>query len=358
MKKSDYIRKKESYCIQDVLSRIPLSSMDRLIAPAFEFTENDSKAVLGVASMVDHMTDEGFQITKGLSLNGYVHCGHGLDLSLTSIDEIIKEVHPGTLVLQDIREWDVDPRDFRDGKARFTEVENLKDHPNIFRLTILKDSQQRPEYHQKAAEDMGCHAWIVYYHPHIVQSLATYVRPEHLIRTYHSIDPSIVPSFKMNRNKGCLLSGAISRAYPLRSRILSFSKLLQIQVLRHPGYHRLGCHTPRFLEILSDYKVHICTSSRYGYALRKLIESSVMGCRVITDLPTDEILPEIDENFIRIHPDISIDKLKEVIVSSIDSYDAEKQKEISERALKFYDFVNVTRRLSEDIDLLRKSYNG
>lgn len=344
--------------VQDIIQSIRSPEINQLSAPRYERpVESGVRVALGVASMIDHTTDEGFQITHGLSENGYLHCGHALPHPGTDVRQIIAKHKPSTLVLQDIREWDVGQKTFRDPDARFTNVTDLQKHPEIFKLTILKDAQQNPRYHSQAAKDMAANAWVIYYHPAIVHHLAPYTRPQHLIRTYHSLDPRIVPAFGSTKRKhGCLFSGAVSAAYPLRQRIKVAVDSLPIDVLDHPGYHRNGCVTGEFFKLLSEYKVSICTSSRFGYALRKIIESSAAGCRVITDLPVDEVMPYIDSNLIRIPPDISISGLADVIRKAIKEYDSEWQKDVAANAIRYYDYVAVTGRLAEDIEALRRTY--
>jgi hypothetical protein len=181
------------------------------------------------------------------------------------------------------------------------------------------------------------------------------VRPQHLIRTYHTIDPAIVPSYE-ERSGDCLLSGAISDAYPLRKRIHRELHKLPVRYLQHPGYHRKGCCTPQFLQILRGYRVAICTASRYGYALRKLIEATAAGCVVITDLPEDEVMPEIDANLIRIHPSIPTQALGKLVQESIETYDPSKQALFAARAKDYYDYRKMGLRLTQQIDGLQEVY--
>jgi len=315
-----------------------------------------SGIAFGVASMKHHTTDEGWQIFNGLKHAGYALVGHGLPHNQTDVRSIIATMKPGVVVLQDKREWDVAPRDFRDHDAAFTKVNSLAGQPNIFKLTILKDSHQRPKYHAEAAKDMGCHAWIIYYHPAIVCHNAPYVRPEHLIRTYHSLDLKVVPAYAPKR-MNCLFSGAMSRAYPMRERIRDNLKSLpMVDYHKHPGYHRKGCETPAFLKLLNRYKVSICTSSIYGYALRKIVESTACGCRVITDLPTDEVMPSIDDNIVRIPPGIPIPTLAQLVQDLCNTYDPKIQQEYAHAAKEYYDYRRLAKKLLVDIERLRKDY--
>lgn len=342
--------------VQDTIAKLPPGKGSELCRPDYRPSDRTEKLVLGVSSMKDHMTDEGWQITHGLSLNGYRHCGFGLDEPETNVRRLLQKYSPDTLVIQDIREWDVKRGDFRQVEARFIDVAAMAADPEVFRLTILKDSHQQPYYHRQAAEDMGCHAWIVYYNPRIVKHLAPYVRTEHLVRTTHSIDSELIPAFVENRPKGCLFSGAVSDCYPLRKRMRNARAQLPMDVLNHPGYHRNGSVVPQFLQTLSQYKVAICTSSTFGYSLRKLIEATCCGCRIITDLPVDEVLPVVEENLVRIPTDLPIPYIARAIKEAEAGYDFEKQRDMAERAAAFYDYREVTRRLAEDISELKRRY--
>lgn len=358
------------WTVEDVFTRLHRPQIRSLPAPVYQRSADScARPALGLAvvSMKEHMTDEGWQIFNGLRHAGYELAGYGLvtygghegshtQSSMTDVGKILKWIHPRTLVLQDHREWDISSHNFRDPRARFTNVHLMRKKHDIFRLTILKDAQQQPAYHQQAAVEIGCHAWIVYYHPRIVNFVAPYTRFQHLIRTYHTIDTAFVPPL-LERAGGCLLSGAVSGAYPLRKRLVdNLDKLPYTNLLKHPGYHRNGCATPDYLKILSRYRVAICTASIYGYALRKLIEATACGCRVITDLPVDEILPEIDGNLIRIHPNTPLKEIAEVIDDAIDTWDEAVQHEYSQAAMERYDYRNECERLANQIEALRAAY--
>jgi hypothetical protein len=310
-----------------------------------------------VEDMKRHMTDEGWQLFAGLEHAGYLLAGHNLTIGTTDVEETVECMNPGTIVLQDKREWDLNGRDFREPKARFSNVTALSSRPDIFKLTILKDAHQRPLYHEQSAKEIGCHAWIVYYHPTIVSHVAPYVRIRHLVRTYHSLDALCVPQYNAYRPNGCLLSGAVSNAYPLRQRLARRGQRLRhIDYLPHPGYHRKGSATPAFLQTLSRYKVAICTSSMYGYALRKLIEATACGCKVITDLPTDEVLPLIDGNLYRIPSNSEPGFVDRLAKKLCDDYNPKEQEHYSKLAIDYYDYRSLGIKLTNDIEALRCSY--
>ena len=346
--------------INDVVTTLhPRSYLPELPPPGYTLRVGRPELALAVASMKDHVTDEGWQIMHGLSLAGYKLCGHALPNPSTDVLDLIKHFDPGTVLLQDKREWDTQIGNFRDPASRFTNVEALAVRPDIFKLTILKDSHQRPQYHMESAQEIGCHAWVTYYHPKIVKKLAPYVREQHLVRTYHTIDPREVPPYSSKNRNGCLLSGAMSSAYPLRQLLFkNYALLPTTTALKHPGYGRNGCKTPAFLQTLSRFKVAVCTASIYGYSLRKLMEATSSGCVVITNLPEDDVLPEIDGNLVRVPSNISVTEIAEVIRKAINDYDPEKQSHFAKLALTRYAYPTETKRLASAIWKLRSKYSA
>lgn len=309
------------------------------------------RLVLGVSSMKDHMTDEGWQLTHGLALNGYIHCGHGLPEPITDVARLLDKYNPSVVVVQDKREWG-SKHDFRDPLAKFNNVHLLRDRPDIFKVTVIKDAQQRPYWHRESSEEIGCNAWIHYYHRDIVMNLQPYIRPLHMIRTWHTVNPDHVTFDWSAKRSGTLLSGAISNAYPFRQKLSKAG--LPIVQLRHPGYHRKGCATPGYLKLLTDYKVAICTASRFGYALRKIIEATAAGCIVVTDLPVEDKLPfGIDGNLVRVHPDISMADFRQLIVDLEESWNEETQRQHAENAIWGFDYRRVTSILAQMIEVHR-----
>lgn len=343
--------------IADIIPRLPSPDIAELEAPLYRGSQS-SGIVLSVESMRRHMTDEGWQLQIGLEGAGYPLWGHNLPNNETDVPRIMHAAKPGVVVVQDKREWDAAKPACWDKKAEFKTIHTLATMHDVFRLTILKDAHQQYDYHAHSAIEMGAHGWIVYYAPQIVHRLAPYVRPKHLIRTYHSLDKSLVPRFNAKR-LGCLLSGAASNVYPLRRLLISqIRHLPQVDHLKHPGYHADGCHTESYMRMLSKYKVAICTSSIYGYTLRKIIEATACGCIVVTDLPTDDVMPEIDENLVRVPSTIPVREMSNLLIKLYAGYNVSRQKELSDRAKSFYDYREVGRRLVSDIEKLRTQYNG
>lgn len=316
-------------------------------------------AALMVEDMRHHTSDEGYQLALALERGGYTLFGHNFPGDRTDVSEIIENYKPKTLVLQDKREWvNMTAGRGQDPACRFRNVQVLKDRYDIFKVTVLKDAQNNNKFHSDSAEEIGCHAWITYYHEKSILPVAPFLRKQHLIRTYHTIDAEACPVIDPRlKRQGCLLSGANSRVYPLRRRlIINHMNLPSTDYLPHPGYHRRGTATPDFLQLLQHYKVAICTSSKYGYALRKIIEASACGCIVVTDLPAYDKLPFIEKNLVRVKPTISLHAMKNLLHDLYNQYDYDKQADIAEKTRLFYDYRLMGAVLAKQIEDMRKRY--
>lgn len=331
--------------------------MQELSAPPYTGGDGKNKIALHIESMSRHTADAGHQLFAGLCHNGYTLCGKDLEVDEIDVEKILDLTNPSVVIVNDKREWDGRRAGYRDGSESFRFIEALKDRHDIFKITVLKDAHQRPSYHRTSAEEMGIHAWITYYHPTIIAHVAPYVRKEHLIRTSHSIDSDAFGKFRKDRNN-CLISGAVSNHYPLRQRLIHHFRALEVAYQSHPGYGAQGLKTPKYLAKLGKYKTAICTSSMWGFALRKHIEATCAGCKVITNLPIDDVMEEIDGNLTRVDDNIPIEDLRDLIKEMGKSWDLEEQKEIAERARAHYDYRAVTKRLTQDIEKMRLSYEA
>lgn len=346
----------------EVTGRLPRPEMEPLPAPEYrgEGIDCRRRMALAVESMKEHTTNEGWEIMAGLQSNGYCLAGYNLRPYDCTDVEALLHANPAVVFVQDKREWDVRPGDFREPRARFSNLHLLASRPDVFTGTILKDAHQRPDYHRASANEMGAHFWVVYYDKDIVSHLAPYVRPQHVIRTYHTVDRLAVPAYSAKDRRPAILSGAVSGVYPLRHRLVlgyTCGEMPLVHYHRHPGYHRRGSSTPAFLNLLSGFKVAICTSSVFGYALRKIIEATACGCRVITDLPSDEVLPDIDRNLYRISSHANPSDVNALVEHLARTYDDDEQAALALAARRRYDYREMTRRLCEDIENLRLRYD-
>lgn len=335
----------------------------RLPAPAFEPSpDRTDRLQLALKSFQRHMTSESWQLQLGLWMAGYYPVGRGFSASLTDVRQILRNHWPGTVFVADKREWDPARPGCFCKSAQFTNTELLADRPEIFRLTLIKDAHQDPHYHRQAHQQIGAHAWVTPYHPDVITYLCPWVRPEHLLRTYHPINYREVPTFCTTRVDAAILSGAMGqRIYPLRTRLrdaIQAGKLTQIDWLPHPGYGiAKGCQSSAYLSQLAPYKVAICTSSIFAYALRKLIEATVAGCHVITDLPEGERLPIVEENLTRVPLDSSPRQIQELVRHEAARWDLHRQRDLAKRAVEYYDWRRLYTHLAQQIEDLRSNYN-
>lgn len=331
--------------------------------PAPDFLPNAgrfSRVICGLECFARHMTDEGHQLQQGLAKFGdYELWGPHFDNNERDVSRIIAATDPAVVIMQDKREWDSSNGACLDPSAGFTNSGALQTDPCIFKLTICKDAHSDPEYHRYASFEIGCHAWITYYHPDIVHHVAPWTRKKHLIRTWHSIDiDHIAPFLPAGERMPCVVSGAASDLYPLRQRVIADAEQLGVIHLRHPGYHARRSHTANYLGMLNFYKVAICTASKFGYSLRKITESVAAGCIVITDLPPDDVLPQIDDCLVRVHPDIPSTDLRELIAFHAENYCEERQRHFAARAAAFYDYRRRGRELAGAIEAMRRQYGA
>ena len=346
--------------ITETIAKLPSPDSPVLPAPPYRPIDSpyDNSVVMFNKSMENHTTDESWQLMKSLQHCNYLTAGHELEISNVHTPTILKSTNPSVVVMQDKREWEGLTAERRGvNPETFVDVKVMKDREDIFKLTILKDAQHRADYHRHSAEEIGCHAWITHYHPRIVKHVAPYVRKEHLIRAWHTIEPSLVPAYTANNREGCIISGARGPAYPLRTILIKHTNIIpNLHYLKHPGYRSTKCFTPEYLQNLSRYKVAICTSSKFGYALRKIIEATACGCRVITDLPVDESMPWIDGNLIRVNPEDGLAQVRKILPDLISSYSPRTQEAFATRAKSFYDWRESGVRLVGAIERLRTNY--
>jgi hypothetical protein len=187
-----------SWTVNDVISRLGRPGTALLPAPPYSYVYDHRPIGLAVASMKDHTTNEGWEIFDGLLHTGYLLFGHDIPPgNETDVEKILNVVEPTVVVVQDEREWQGHTAGGGfNSRERFTNISALSPRDDVFRVGVLKDAHQKPEYHRASFESFGAHAVIHYYHPRIICHLAPYLRPNHLIRTYHSLDPASLPPWK------------------------------------------------------------------------------------------------------------------------------------------------------------------
>jgi len=336
----------------------PMTTVGNRARGELEVPTDSERHMLALKNFERHMTNEGWQMQEGLRGAGYELHGKGYD-DLRDVGRL-HALLGSTVVVQDQREWDPNRAGCFDKDADFVNVGSLASRPDIFRVAVHKDVHQDQAYHRASHAAIQPHAWITYYHTDIVLLLCPWLRREHVIRTTHTVDPAKVAWTEASLRRRCLLSGSMSAYYPLRQRCRTLAQqgeLGDVEVLRHPGYNDRGSQTDTYLQILSRYRAAICTASRLGFSLRKLIEATCCGARVITDLPVDDVMgPGVEQNLTRVPRDIGAAELKAVIDELNATYDEERQRRLATWATEVYDYREVGRTLAHSIETLRREW--
>jgi len=306
--------------------------------------------LLGLKDYENHMTDEGHQLQCGLEAAGVEVWGSGFANDCTDAAAIIERAKPDVAIVIDRREWDPKMRGAFDKSAAYSNIDKLAANRSVCEITICKDAASILEYQRTWAKDLQADGYICYYHPDAVTRYATWVKPHQIIRTYHSVDATRV--WKIHADRGtALVSGARNPAvYPLRETCIRYREHLGLSYMRHPGYGNCGTCTPHYLDALRTWKVHVCCASQYGFALRKIMESVACGCTVITDLPSYDVLPEIDDALIRVRTNIAVHDLQRVIREAVQNWNLADAVKWSDKAKAFYDWRVTGQRLYDNIE--------
>jgi hypothetical protein len=298
------------------------------------------------------MTDEGEQLQAGLASHGWTLAGYGYGDGCTDVPALLVRHKPSILFVQDKRDWDRNNPggSFGNRRLHFDRINVLAQREDIFRVGVCKDAGSMQDYQAAAAAEIDADALVIYYHPKSVLEHGPWLRGYQLIRTYHSIDARHCAAFPLDRPRlRGLVSGACGPVYPLRTRAAQNAEALRIDVLPHPGYGAAGCWVGDYLQILSHYRVSVATASRYGFALRKIIESVAMGCTPVTDLPAYDVLPEIDKALVRVPANCSLDILRAAIDQADRSWNIERAQYFADCARRFYDYRYLGRKLDAAI---------
>lgn len=295
-----------------------------------------------------HMTDEGHQLQQGLAHAGWTLCGPGFD-GLRDVPAILARYKPSAVFVQDARDWDPASRISFRKDIGFERIEALAEFPGLV-ATVVKDAGTSIDYQHEMCAGMGVDAVAVYYHPQSVTACAPWLRNMRLVRIHHSIDIESLPAEIAFGQRQAVVSGAVSDTYPLRRFVRDHADKIGCDVLKHPGYGNRGCSTPAYLGELARYKCHIATASRFGFALRKIIESVAVGCIPITDLPHYDKLPWIDGALHRLNrPYGGIEYWQDAIDGAELDWDRERRTAWALGAWRYYDWRAAGKRLDRKL---------
>jgi hypothetical protein len=300
---------------------------------------------------------------QGLEATGYLSAGGGLPspgIDCTDVAELIRRHNPPVVLFWPRYEWDAQewgPGPEVTEADRFYNWGALLDRPDILRVCVLHDAGSARARQRAWHQAISPHVYLTWYHPQAVTALCPHVAETACLRTYHVVDRDALPKTAVlgDRPGRIVLSGAHVRdIYPLRTRAVEAARRgelgVGVKVLRHPGYHQNGTTSTDFLLELTGHRVALCTASAYRFALRKIFEATAAGCRVVTDLPAWDHLPAIDDNLIRVRPDITTAELRDVLQHAADTYDLGRQACFSAFALSRYDWRRETARVADALD--------
>lgn len=300
-----------------------------------------------------HMTNEGLQLQEGLQHAGWTLAGPHYGDGERDVRRLILQYHPEAVFVQDKRDWDPDsgcPGATPDLKFQYLGV--LSGYQGLVSVVVKDGGPDGSDYHEAFCRETKPSAVVLYYHPLSVLKYCPWLSQYKLVRTYHSVSHADVPPFARaeDRRPICGSGAMLSDVYPLRNRVAPRASEFGMVWLPHPGYsNNAGPDTPNYLSFLNSFKVHFATSSSYGFALRKIIESVACGCTVVTDLPTYDVLPEIDRAIIRVKPSITDIDLKAVLNEAVASWDESGRWKWAQKALRYYDYREVGFRLSRSL---------
>ncbi len=132
--------------LEQVLRSIHSPNIPQLPAPTYTGVRESPRVMMAMEGMRRHVTDEGWQQSLGLQSAGYRLVGHNIGESETYTPAILAANQPGTMIIQDKREWDGRTAGKRrDPQYAFRNIDCLRDRKDIFKLTVLKDSHQDPD---------------------------------------------------------------------------------------------------------------------------------------------------------------------------------------------------------------------
>lgn len=306
-----------------------------------------------------HMDSGRWLFQRGMEAAGYRSAGGGLPApGIDSVDvrQVVQEHDPPIVIFWPRYEWS--PAEWGGREVRpeheFRNWQYLLSRPDILRVCVLHDAASARDRQHCWHRDFQPHVYLTWYHELSVRPWNPHVRPDQIVRTYHVIDPDGSPPVGP-RDGVCLVSGARNpEVYPLRTLAIDAARRGQlgpgVDVLDHPGYHQHGTESLAYLRTLTRYRVALCTGSVYGFALRKIIEATAAGCRVITNLPGYDELPDIDGNLLRISADTPTENLAALIQHQSAQWYYWRQLLFAETARQRYDYRNECARVASELD--------
>lgn len=290
---------------------------------------------------------------------GYLNCASWQVHPSNNVKHLLRSLSPSAVFVQDPRDMQAESGGCFDKWTHFHDIGELNNYHG-FKVVSFKDAAVAIEYQRDFAAAVRADALATYYHEASIRRTSPWADGYKQIRHYHCVDAAYIKTLDLGveRKRG-LVSGHTSTAfYPLRAAVVRNAEMLGLDVQPHPGWNNHGCRVPEYLDLLTHYKVHVATATRYGHALRKIIESVCCGCTVVTNLPWYDELPIIDDWLVRVPEEAGV---KEVL-DAVNKAETAWRKDIAlvraAAASEYYDFKADAARLNLAITLAMKDKHG
>ncbi|MFH1739540.1 MAG: hypothetical protein ABIH23_11080, partial [bacterium] len=345
-------------------TEVSVNPLDYMAPPKASCANTPPKGCMFVLeSFRRHMDNGRWLFQLGMETQGYLSVGGGVPppgVDSVDVSQIMDRHHPNIVIFWPRYEWD--PQEWGGTEVLdehcFRNWECLAEMPEVLRVVVFHDAGSARRQQRRWHEALRPHLYLTWYHPQSVVALAPHIREDQILRTYHVIDRDFAPRI-MERDGVAVVSGAyVPDIYPLRTRAALAAQNGSlgpgIGLLSHPGYSQTGSTSNAYMTTLSRYRVALCTASSYRFALRKIFEATVAGCRVVTDLPDYDFLQGIDGNLVRIPQDTDVSTLREIFQREADEWNLERQKYYASEASRFYDWRVVSEQLATQLCERRK----
>jgi hypothetical protein len=319
-----------------------------------------SNLLFALESFRRHMDNGRWLFQLGMERQGYVSVGKDMPspgVDATDVEWAVKRFSPRIVIFWPRYEWD--SREWVGPEVKpehcYRNWEYLLTRPDILRVCVFHDAGSARDQQRRWHEAFKPHVYLTWYHADSVLPFAPHIQRGQLVRTYHILDSDNLPPFEQ-RAKTCIVSGAYTPdVYPLRTRVFQWAnegKLgLGVEAIKHPGYKQAGTHSNEYAKTLAQYKVAVCTASAYRFALRKIVEATAAGCRVVTNLPSYDLIPGIDDNLIRVPSDIGAAELREIIQGAAATWNFNQQQAFADAAVRYYDWRVECQRVAKDLEM-------
>ncbi len=145
----------------------------------------------------------------------------------------------------------------------------------------------------------------------------------------------IFRDYKLPKKHDIVLYGAISKRYPLRSRLYNllkskkFTKEFRVKVIEYGG-----AREEKLAKILNQSYLGVATGSEFNYLVKKYFEISACNCLIIGDIP-EQGKSIFESNYIQLHNNMTDDRIFSIIKKHLNSI-----KLIKETSQKNHDMVH------------------